>query len=1519
MKFFLNIMLLACLIVSAQIQSSYARFFQDNIHFDKIETGFSINTFVQDRDGFFWIGGINGLYKYDGYTFRHYSSGSESIADNYVNTLFEDSQGFIWIATQGGLSVYDKSTDKFISYLYDPNDPSSISSNHIANYKRQIIAEDTDKMIWIGTDEGLNRFDRFSHTFTRYQNQFIDRDICSLCMGQDGLLWVGTAKGLHKFDPRRAIMTEQHETDNNDSDKLHGNNIISILEDNEGILWAGTMKGGVNSLAKGQNKFTHYRHQPDNVNSLSDDNILGIMQDDKGILWLITVDGGLNLFNKRTKTFKRYCHDPDDPGSISSNYLTQIYQDALGVIWFSDYGGTLYRIDPGARKFKSFVHDPKNSNSLSKGSYVAHGIEDQEGMIWIAVGGYGINRYDRHTQTFTHYCHDPDKPDSLPESYGQSVIEDRAGNLWVTTNSAIVLFDKQTGKALRTYSAKNWPSSPVEDCTNTNVIWWGTWGSGLLRFSKSDGKIDYFVTSPDNLDETVSTNTIPFLYQDNTGTIWLCTRGGGLDKFDPWMKKVTAKYKHSPTNLDTISSNSVYQVYQDSADRYWVTTDRGLDQFNPNTGKFIRYNKQSGLFPLNAASQIHEDSQGYLWIAGYHSGELVKFCPKSGTYRLYTTDEVTLSGSYAAIRTKDNALWFFGSNGITTFYPDKIKDNPFQPPVFLTSLTQGGDAIALGKAPEQIDTIRLDWRNNFFEFESAALNYRNPKKNLYRFMLEGVDNDWFEAGTNRGGRYSGLPDGIHILKIMGSNNDGLWSHKIAELKVIVNPPFWRTLWFRIIMGLLGIFIVIGGYFFRVNAYKARSQELDQLVAERTQSLIQENAERKKVEESLRTSERQLFDIISFLPDATFVIDHEGKVIAWNKAMETMSGVLSEDILGKGNYEYALPFYGERRPILIDLVFNPSPDIEKQYNHIKRYGDIMMAEHYYQNLLGRKTWLHGNACVLRNSQGESIGAIETIRDITSSKFTEIELKKAKKAADAANQAKSEFLANMSHEIRTPMNGVIGFTDLLLKSPLTHEQTMHVQTIQQSGQSLLHIINSILDLSKIEAGKIVFEQVGFRLKPLIEDIVHFQNIQASKKQLYLKFIFADNIPEFITGDPERLKQVLLNLISNALKFTSKGGVTVKVSVVSQNNVDIQLRFEVVDTGSGIPPDKMGQLFQAFSQADSSTTRKYGGTGLGLAISKQIVELMGGKIGVESKVGQGSMFWFAASFKVFQDNESAKVYDQTQGTYTEKIHQSALPQMLTILYVEDNDVNRMLGENLLKNQGHIVKLANNGKAAIEILTDEVFDLILMDIQMPEMDGYEATRIIRDPNSSVRAHNTPIIALTANALSRDRQKCIHLGMNGFVTKPILLNNLLAEMHKIFLSTNAPAPATPVEESLFANDFDPQYFLKVFANSSTTFAAAIINKFLDKRPTIMANISQAIQEKNAQELQKEAHTFKGMCSYFSNSMKDIAFDLENHGRSGGLSESQKVFERLNTSVQDLIPKLQDFKDEIQKKNGVTF
>jgi PAS domain S-box-containing protein len=654
------------------------------------------------------------------------------------------------------------------------------------------------------------------------------------------------------------------------------------------------------------------------------------------------------------------------------------------------------------------------------------------------------------------------------------------------------------------------------------------------------------------------------------------------------------------------------------------------------------------------------------------------------------------------------------------------------------------------------------------------------------------------------------------------------------------------------------------------------------------------------EDALKDSERRLADIINFLPDATFVINRDGIVIAWNRAIEKMMGINAADILGKGNYEYAIPIYKMRKPMLIDMVLKPDISLEKDYERIKWQEDgTLVGDSFTSDMLGKPAYLLGSAGVLYDSEGTIYGAIESIRDITERKMAEEDLKSAKNRAESATKAKSKFLANMSHEIRTPMNAVIGMSDLLLQMDPKIEQRDYLETIRSSGNALLAIINDILDYSKIDGDKLELDIQPFDLTKCIEVSIDLIAARAAEKGLELAYFQKEDVPTMLMGDEIRLRQILTNLLGNAVKFTEKGEVVLSVSSSPLQDNKLMLHFVIKDSGIGISQENLGKLFQPFTQVDSSTTRYYGGTGLGLAISRRLVEIMGGEIFVESSVGKGSTFFFSVECGVSVEDqtkspgdnilagksvlivegsesvrnmltEAAKAWkmnalaisgvkdvteilekekydfvivdtfmlDMDHGLFLSQIKAMQSPPFivmlshlgskverdpfvsgylskpikplqlkrllasmlvpkdpgtkasrrqplsvppekrndLVILLAEDNPVNQKVALSMLKRLDYRADVAGNGLDVLSSLERKDYDVILMDIQMPDMDGLHATRCIREQKMKKQPY---IIAMTAYALDGDREEFLKAGMDDYLSKPIRIDELKAALEK--------------------------------------------------------------------------------------------------------------------------------------------
>ena len=542
---------------------------------------------------------------------------------------------------------------------------------------------------------------------------------------------------------------------------------------------------------------------------------------------------------------------------------------------------------------------------------------------------------------------------------------------------------------------------------------------------------------------------------------------------------------------------------------------------------------------------------------------------------------------------------------------------------------------------------------------------------------------------------------------------------------------------------------------------------------------------KDVERAAKEQQRYLAGILDNLPDCTFVIDREGVVTAWNKAAEDLLGVKKCDIIGKGNYEYSLPFYGTRRPIMIDMVFLHNDEIDANYSHVRRIGDTLFAENRIRQG-DHEAWYQGSASPLRDSQGTIIGAVEIIRDLSERKRFEEELSAARDSAITASQAKANFLANMSHEIRTPMNAIIGMAHLCLKTDMSAKQRDYVTKIHNAGLGLLRIINDILDFSKIEAGKLDIEVTTFCLEDVLIEVNAIIAHKLEGRDIEYVVAVSRDIPLCLKGDPYRLSQIFTNLLNNAAKFTEQGEIRLDARVLSRNGDQVELQFSITDTGIGMTEEQAGKLFQAFVQADGSTTRKYGGTGLGLTICKRLAEMMGGRIWVESEPGKGSAFFITVTCLI--------------GEQTRLGHDAISSSMngLRVLIVDDNDNARDVLIDLLSSLPVHVHAVASGQDAIDAIRqmDEAapFDLVLMDWRMPGLDGIEATHRIMSDRT---LHHPPaIVMISASAYTDDHagDRAKTAGAVAFISKPVNRSTLFDTLVNIFGHNTPELAPKPVD-----------------------------------------------------------------------------------------------------------------------------
>ena len=647
---------------------------------------------------------------------------------------------------------------------------------------------------------------------------------------------------------------------------------------------------------------------------------------------------------------------------------------------------------------------------------------------------------------------------------------------------------------------------------------------------------------------------------------------------------------------------------------------------------------------------------------------------------------------------------------------------------------------------------------------------------------------------------------------------------------------------------------------------------------------------------LRDTQKEVSDqlalidaLVDAIPNIIFYKDTEGRFLGCNKAYEDAFGMTRDQIKGKSVLE--LDFLSQE---VRDFRYEGDSWLIRAGGFAQRDQEMILAD-------GKTHDMHFLVRSFDLYDGSRGGLLGVITDITLRKGAERELEKAKNLAEDADRMKGDFLANMSHEIRTPMNAIIGMSHLALKTELTPKQRDYLKKIQQSGNHLLEIINEILDFSKINAGKVSIEHIELDLFEVLDNVANLITEKISAKGLELVFDVAADVPAALIGDPVKLGQILINYGNNAVKFTARGRIDILVHKVEETTGEVMLRFAVRDTGIGLDEEQRSRLFQSFQQADSSTTRKFGGTGLGLAISKQLAELMGGEVGVDSLPGEGSTFWFTARLGKGQEREESSLQGEARHSAASLQSSLALLRGARILLVEDDALNQEVACGLLGNAGFVVDIADNGQLAVQKIQEASYDIVLMDMQMPIMDGVTATREIR---KLTQYDHIPIIAMTANAMQVDREKCFAAGMVDFVTKPIDPDHLWRTLYRWIKLDSGPAArsaSTPVSAEIagaldLPDDIpglDTTAGLKCVLGNRQSYLS-ILKKFVSSQKGTPGQIKAALDCGDRNTAERLAHTLKGLAgSIGAAGLQSSAGHLEAAIES---DQAPEIVEKLQTA-----------------------
>ncbi len=1469
---------------------------------DKAFPGPSVMMLAQDADGFIWIGTQGGLGRWDGYRMRnffHNQNDPASLPGDFIQTLHVDRQGRLWIGTTtDGVAMYDKQTERFVRY---PAGPKGLSSPAV-----NAIVSDAQGRIWIGTSGGLDYID------TAHGNQIVHvrrapeagpaaNQIRALLVDGQGDLWLGSNAGL----ARRAAATGR--IDDIALGEGVRDAVLALAGNASNEIVFGTLKSGVGLVTQAAGTPQGRILKLDPVTDAQNAMVLSLSEVLPGRWWAATYGGGIIEFDFSGHS-RRIVHRSTIPSSLGINRVAALLRDRSGLVWVAHERGV--DIHNPANRTVDTVMDGADLPEISATTFMT----DSAGQVWVGLAEQGVDLIAPDGRRTAALRPDPAQPETaLPSRLVLAIAEAEPQEAWIGTLLGLY-HTSAHGRQVRRVSLPHSDPHPrigaiVRD---GDALWLGT-ANGLLRFDPKANTLRAFSAGPAG-SGGLTDGRITTLLRGAENTLWVATRNG-LNRLDTVTGEVEQimPVAGSPTAL---SQGFINTMAFDRQGRLWLgTLSAGLAVLQGRTPDgarhFLQLREAAGL-PGGRVNGLAADASGRMW-ASTSDGIFVIDAQTLRGQTLSRPEGLVYPSYYAGAvgHTASGDILFGTSGGFAVVHPQAqaLQRWRYQAPLVVSTVRLDRSPVPV--APLLVagsPGLQIPAGTRSVEVEVAALDYSASQRNRYAFRLDGYDRDWVESdASGRLATYANVAPGRYLLHMRGSNREGEWSPQELTMELHFLPAWYQTWWARTAAGLLAVALAWGLYRWRVRKLRHTQAKLQQQVYLRTLHLERVHAIVKSINEQLD------FDaLLHTILTESGSIGQVRLATAW--VGQCGDGPLTAravwERVPQGGHASELS-RADAQAKLVQAAETVASDMFLS-NEGKTLTVRIRIDQQIQGYLvfeQARRFARSEVALFKALKEPFVSAFHKANAISA-------IQRARADAEASTRAKSDFLANISHEIRTPMNAILGFAGLGTHLDLPPKAREYFGKIGRAGNNLLAIIDDVLDFSKIEAGKLELESLPFAVADVLEQITDLFAWRAAEKGLELLVWSAPQVPTHVLGDPLRLNQILVNLLGNALKFTEHGHIALHVTLEQsgQDGQEVQLRFSVEDTGVGISGEQQARLFQAFSQADTSTTRLYGGTGLGLAISQQLVQAMGGEIVIDSTPGHGSRFSFSLTLRtlapavsprwklppgmasqhivVLDDNPLARCMLQQQleelgltasvfasaaeaaewwqnghadlllvdwempltngieaarqlragaagaalpvvllasefardslGDAAERadirccVAKPATPAALLaalqdalgyalqapaapeasvlrseaashiagaqVLVVDDNVINQQVAREVLLRAGVQVELASNGHDALSLLALGHFDAVLMDIQMPEMDGYEATARIRAQPQHARL---PVIAMTAHAVAGFRESSLAMGMNDYVTKPIEPERLFA----VLASWIAPHP----------------------------------------------------------------------------------------------------------------------------------